>query len=49
MESDYAPRVGRGFSMALGTGLPLPPARRGNLLAVDSLRQSLGTIETFYI
>ncbi len=49
MESDYALRVRWGFSIGLGTGLPLPLAQRGNLLTVDSRRQSLSTIERFQL
>ena len=37
MESRFVIPLGRGFSIALATGLPLPPARRGSWLTVDSL------------
>ncbi len=47
MESESVIQFGRGFSIVLGTGLPLPPARRGNGLTVDCVRKSLGTIHGF--
>jgi hypothetical protein len=49
MESDHAVRLGRGFSIVLRAGLPLPEpsSEGGNLLTVNKGRRSLRTIEIF--
>jgi hypothetical protein len=47
MESESVFQFGRGFSIALGAGLPLPLPQRGNWLTVDRLRQSLSTMQSF--